>query len=141
MNLKVFSPQFPAQIPLRLARLGQASLLAFLLTVGAKGWCEAARPIDWDTLNLTPQQQTQMQHLETSWQKTHQEVNGQIEKDTAEMKEMLPNGDSQRIRQLQNRISTNKMYLMNESMDTFLRKREMLTPPQRAQLMKMMPTK
>ena len=80
-----------------------------------------------------------MQRLEGNWQKTHQEVSSQIERDMAEMKDILPTGDTQRIRQLQARIANNKLYLMNESMDTFLKKRDMLTPGQRTQLQKMMP--
>ncbi|WP_373531892.1 Spy/CpxP family protein refolding chaperone [Vampirovibrio sp.] len=98
-----------------------------------------ASDINWGHLNLTPQQQTQMQHLENGWHKTHQTVGSQIEKDMAELKTILPTGDSQKIRELQTRIMTNKTYLMNESMDTFLKKREMLSPPQRAQLQKMIP--
>ncbi|HEY9745137.1 MAG TPA: hypothetical protein V6C99_02850, partial [Oculatellaceae cyanobacterium] len=59
----------------------------------------------------------------------------------AELRAILPTGDTQRIRQLQNRITANKMFLMNQSIDTFLRKRETLTPAQRMQLQKMLPAK
>ena len=121
-------------------RQGSISLFTLFLLCNVSSISEAHH-IDWDTLNLSPQQESQMQHLESNWEKTHQEVNGQIEKDMAEMKEILPTGNTQRIRQLQTRISNNKMYLMNESMDTFLKKRDMLTPSQRAQLQKMMPCK
>lgn len=82
-----------------------------------------------------------MDRLENNWEKTHHEVSAQIERDMAELKTLLPSGDTQRIRQLQARIMTNKMYLMNESMDTFLKKRNMLTPAQRTQLQRLMPAK
>ncbi len=121
-------------------RQGSITLFTLVMLCNLSSISEA-RHIDWSTLNLTSQQENQMQHLENNWEKTHQEVNSQIERDMAEMKEILPTGDTQRIRQLQTRISNNKMYLMNESMDTFLKKRDMLTPSQRAQLQKMLPGK
>jgi Spy/CpxP family protein refolding chaperone len=114
--------------------LGAAFLAGCLLSFLAH-----AGEINWEYLNLTPQQQTQMQQLESDWHKIHQNVGGQLEKDMAELKTILPTGDSQKIRELQTRIMTNKTYLMNESMDTFLKKREMLSPTQRAQLQKMLP--
>lgn len=140
MNLMVLSQQLKAQLSTLTVRHGGISLFSLLMICGAPALSEA-KQIDWDTLNLTPQQENQMQHLENNWEKTHQEVNSQIEKDMAEMKQILPTGDTQRIRQLQTRISTNKMYLMNESMDTFLKKRDMLSPSQRSQLQKMIPCK
>jgi Spy/CpxP family protein refolding chaperone len=140
VDLKVFSQQIKDQLSTLTVRHGGIFLFSLLMICGSTGLSEA-RQIDWGTLNLTPQQETQMEHLENNWQKTHQEVNSQIEKDMAEMKDILPTGDTQRIRLLQTRISTNKMYLMNESMDTFLKKRDMLSPSQRAQLQKMIPCK
>ena len=140
MNLKVIHRQL-STYSFSMHRHSQRwGMLGALVILSAATWCEA-RPINWETLNLSPQQENQMQRLENTWQKKHQEVNSQIERDTLEMRELLPTGDTQRIRQLQNRISTNKMYLMNESMDTFLKKRDMLTPNQRTQLLKLMPSK
>ena len=139
MNLKVDSPKLAMRLLALMGRNARIYLFGTLLVVSATAAICEARQIDWGNLNLSPQQEVQMDRLENNWQKTHQEVNNQIEKDTAEMKDLLPTGDSQRIRQLQNRISTNKMYLMNESTDTFLKKRDMLTPAQRSQLQKMMP--
>jgi Spy/CpxP family protein refolding chaperone len=100
-----------------------------------------AKDVNWDSLNLSPQQETQIDRLEDSWEKTHAEVGSQIERDTSELRAILPTGDTQHIRQLQNRITANKMFLMNQSMDTFLRKRETLTPGQRVQLQKIIPAK
>lgn len=145
MNFKVFPQQaiktlnasFSSSVScLRLGHSILASLV--LLSIPASA---LARDLNWDSLNLSPHQETQINRLENNWEKTHQEVNAQIAKDMAEMKTLLPTGDTQRIRQLQTRITTNKMYLMNESMDTFLKKRDMLTPVQRSQLQKMMPTR
>lgn len=97
--------------------------------------------LDWSSLNLSPQQESQIERLEESWEKTHAEVGLQIQRDSAELRAILPTGDTQRIRQLQNRITSNKMLLMNQSMDTFLKKRDALTPAQRLQLQKMLPAK
>ncbi len=114
--------------------LSVGTLFLLAVPVGAK-----AADIDWQGLNLTPQQSVQMDNLEGDWQKVHHEVMGQISRDMAELKTILPTGDSQRIRALQSRIMTNRTYLMKESMDTFLKKREMLSPGQRAQLQRMLP--
>lgn len=142
MNLKVFSLQTVSHpILFGPIRMGTAVLLISLIILIVPAQPGLAAEIHWDNLNLTPQQETQMENLESNWEKTHQEVSSQIEKDMAELKTLLPTGDTQRIRQLQTRISNNKMYLMNESMDTFLRKRDMLTPAQRTQLQKLLPCK
>jgi hypothetical protein len=130
--------KFPRDMLNRLClSLISAILAGFLLTLSNAD----ASEINWEHLNLTPQQETQMQQLEDAWHKIHQNVAGQIERDMAELKTILPTGDSQKIRELQTRIMANKTYLMNESMDTFLKKREMLSPTQRAQLQKMIPCK
>lgn len=145
MNFKVFPHQSIKTLNASFSssafslRLGRSILYSLvLLTIPASA---LARDLNWDSLNLSPHQETQINRLENNWEKTHQEVNAQIAKDMAEMKTLLPTGDTQRIRQLQTRITTNKMYLMNESMDTFLKKRDTLTPVQRSQLQKMMPTR
>lgn len=121
----------------QLSRKNSLLILACLFAFVNPG--ALAAEIKWDNLNLTPQQETQMDDLESGWQKVHHDVSAQIERDTAELKTILPTGDSQKIRQLQNRIMNNRTYLMNESMDTFLRKREMLSPAQRSQLQQMLP--
>lgn len=124
----------------QLVQFGQKFGLLMLGCLMAMGISDAlAGEIKWDTLNLTPQQETQMDDLESSWQKVHHDVSVQIERDTAELKTILPTGDSKKIRELQTRIMNNRTYLMNESMDTFLRKREMLSPAQRSQLQQMLP--
>jgi hypothetical protein len=129
VNLKVFSQPVTHQIFSSLLRLVGGSVLTSALLYAGPSYA-LARDINWDNLNLTQQQEVQIDRLEGNWEKTHHEVNTQIEKDMVELKTLLPIGDTQRIRQLQNRITTNKMYLMNESMNTFLKKREMLTPSQ-----------
>jgi Spy/CpxP family protein refolding chaperone len=141
VNLKVFSqPTGHLLSYFCLYRLGAATLL-LTFTFLAVPTFGLARDIQWESLNLTPQQESQIHQLENNWEKTHQTVSAQIEKDMEELKTLLPTGDTQRIRQLQTRITANKMYLMNESMDTFLKKRDMLTPGQRSQLQKMIPAK
>lgn len=128
------------QLHARSVQMSGASLLSAMMLVifAPQGM---ARDLDWGSLNLSPQQENQINRLENSWEKTHDEVSTQIERDTAELRKILPTGDTARIRMLQNRITTNKMYLLNESMETFLQKRDALTPGQRQQLQKMMPAK
>jgi Spy/CpxP family protein refolding chaperone len=142
VNFKVFPRQaaktMNAKISIK-SRLFARVILYSITLISIPAIPALARDLNWDSLNLSPQQENQINRLENNWEKTHQEVNAQIEKDMAELKTLLPTGDTQRIRQLQTRITTNKMYLMNESMDTFLKKRDMLTPVQRSQLQKMMP--
>lgn len=121
---------------MRSVRLGGASLVMVMLMLPSAA---LARDIDWDRLNLSPQQENQIGRYEDNWEKTHDQISSQIERDTAELKAILPTGDSQRIRFLQSRITQNKMYLLNQSMDTFLKKRDALSPAQRQQLQKMMP--
>jgi Spy/CpxP family protein refolding chaperone len=117
-----------------------ASLVSALVILVCPAFA-CARDIDWESLNLSPQQESQIGRLESSWEKTHAEIGAQIERDSAELRALLPTGDTQRIRQLQTRITSNKMFLMNQSMDTFLKKRDTLTPAQRLQLQKMLPAK
>jgi len=115
------------------------SLSAACLLILSMPLAALARDVNWASLNLNSQQETQLNQLENNWEKTHDEVSVQIERDTAELRQILPTGDTQRIRQLQTRITMNKMYLMNQSMETFLKKRDMLSPDQRQQLQKMLP--
>ena len=121
-------------------RMSLLSTLSAMGLVVFSGWA-LAKNIDWESLNLTPQQEIQVSHLEEAWKKVHAEIGAQIEHDTAQLRAILPTGNTQQIRELQNRITTNKIYLMNQSMETFLKKRDTLTPIQRAQLQKMLPAK
>jgi Spy/CpxP family protein refolding chaperone len=121
-------------------QLGGTCLLSAMMFLALPSEC-LAREVNWSGLNLSPQQENQINQLEGNWEKTHEEVSVQIDRDMAELRQILPTGDTQRIRQLQSRITQNKMYLLNQSMDTFLRKRDTLTPVQRQQLQKMMPAK
>ena len=118
-----------------LCRLLSFFVCFWLLPLGA-----LAKDIHWSSLNLTTQQETHINQLENQWQHTHAEVAAQIARDREELRMLLPTGDIQRIRLLQNRMMTNKMFLMNESMNTFLQKRDTLTPDQRTQLQKMLPS-
>ena len=87
VNFKVFTQQLREPRATMKLRQGSISLFTLFLLCNVSSISEAHH-IDWDTLNLSPQQESQMQHLESNWEKTHQEVNGQIEKDMAEMKEI-----------------------------------------------------
>lgn len=135
VNLKIF--KIPLKTPLWLEPASLVSALMILVCPGIA----CARGIDWESLNLSPQQESQIGRLESSWEKTHAEIGAQIERDSAELRSLLPTGDIQRIRHLQARITTNKMYLMNQSMETFLKKRDTLTPAQRLQLQKILPAR
>ena len=119
---------------------GKASAVSVFVMVLLSGPVPA-REVDWNRLHLTPEQESRIHQLEDSWEKTHSDVASRIEQDASELRAILPTGDAQRIRQLQNRITANKMFLMNQSMDIFLQKRNTLTPEQRLQLRKMLPAR
>lgn len=140
MNLKLLPNQVKTRLSAFSLRWDRASVVSTIVLLACPALA-LAKDIDWDSLNLSPQQEVQIERLEDSWEKTHAEVGTQIQRDMAELRNILPTGDSQRIRGLQNRITTNKTYLMNQSMDIFLKKRDMLTPAQRNQLQQMIPVK
>lgn len=140
VNLKVVSTLIRTFLALPAIRPAGVLAVTVALVFSAVPYA-IARDVNWGSLNLTPHQESQINRLENDWEKTHEEVNSRIEKDMGELKTALPSGDRQRIRQIQSRIMSNKMYLMNQSMDTFLKKQETLTPAQRMQLQKMLPCK
>jgi len=134
LTTTAFKPQF---FKLRWAFELVLVALAFLAITNST--TAQAKEVRWNNLHLTSQQETRINRLEDRWQQTHSEVSAQIDRDRNELRNLLPSGDTQRIRAIQNRIISNKMYLMNESMNIFLQKRDLLSPDQRAQLQKMIP--
>ncbi|MEM0951670.1 MAG: Spy/CpxP family protein refolding chaperone [Cyanobacteria bacterium P01_H01_bin.74] len=99
----------------------------------------AALAMDWQKLDLSPQQQTQINTLEANWKRTHHQLQGEINRDQAAVKRLLPSGKKPEIQELQKRIMKNKMRLMNESTNTFMKKRDTLSPTQQQKLKQMMP--
>src|SRR5690349_18667858 len=114
-----------------------ALLLAFLL---ASGVALAADKINWGSLNLTQQQQQNINQLEDQWSQTCASTMPQIEADKAELMKHLnsPNGDQAKVLMLQNRISANKAKLQSASLQVFLKKKQQLNPDQRSQLQQLM---
>lgn len=121
-----------------ISTLRQISSLMFTLAFVSFPIAYAGQ-IKWEELNLTPQQANHIERLETDWEKERAVVTDQIARDKAELKALLPNGDRERIKFLQRRITHNEMYLMNASLETFLEKRDVLEPDQRSKLQRMMP--
>jgi len=81
----------------------------------------------------------QIEQLEAAWQQIHAQGQAQLDRHISELRALLPTGDTGKILQLQTRINHEKNYLLNQSMDIFLKKRAVLTPAQRLQLQRMIP--
>lgn len=109
------------------------------LTMCGTQWLSAgmAMAVNWNELNLSPQQSSQIHALEMNWERTHQRITREIEQDQASIKRLLPSGNRTKIQDLQRRIMKNKMYLMNQSTETFMKKREQLNPDQQSRLKRM----
>ena len=119
-------------------RLPSASI-CLVLTLAALASPAFAGGVKWEQLNLSPQQSNKIDHIENEWNQQRDQVSEQIARDKAELKSILPNGDRDRIQFLQMRITHNTMYLQKESMQTFLDKRDILQPEQRAKLQRILP--
>ncbi len=91
-------------------------------------------------MNLTPQQQNNMDRLDSSWKKTYAEVYPQIVRDKSTLRHLLqsPNSDEQQILQLHERIRKNEELLHQEAIRNFLDKKKQLDPTQRQKLQELM---
>jgi hypothetical protein len=98
-----------------------------------------ATDVNWKELNLSPQQSSQINSLELNWEKNHQRLTHEIHQDQTAIKQLLLTGDREKIQTLQRRIMKNKMDLMNQSTETFMKKREQLNPDQQLRLQKILP--
>lgn len=96
--------------------------------------------VNWQALQLTPQQNNAMQQLDRQWEGTYQRLHPQIEHDQAQLRQLMeaPNASPQRVMQVQNRLQRNRHQLHQSATRIFMKKKHRLTPPQRKELSRMM---
>jgi Spy/CpxP family protein refolding chaperone len=96
--------------------------------------------INWSSLDLNPQQENEIDRLESQWQRTYSDVYPQIQRDKNELRHLLnaPQSNERQIMELQNRIQQNEQRLRQEATRTFLNKKGQLNPAQKVRLQQMM---
>ncbi len=92
--------------------------------------------IDWTKLNLSPQQNQQIQTLEASWIKEYQELAPSIQEDQKRLAQLLADrqADPVEVMAVQQSIAQKKEKLHNEALKNFLKKKQILNDNQKQQL-------
>ncbi|MEB3286157.1 MAG: hypothetical protein VKJ04_01500 [Vampirovibrionales bacterium] len=127
-------------IPRFFSRLAQAvGIVSAGLLLGGSPAFASHPDVDWGGLNLSSQQSQQINQVEAQWKVTAGQIIPQIKQDKSELLRLLnsPNGDQRRIMELQGRINSNKSRLHNAAMQSYLKKKEYLSPDQQQQLQRM----
>ncbi|MFN8614810.1 MAG: Spy/CpxP family protein refolding chaperone [Vampirovibrionales bacterium] len=122
----------------RMVRSGLAAVFMALLSYSV-AWSDSTNA-PWHTLNLTPQQETRIQELDTQWQATYTQLQPQIEQDQATLRKLIqsPNSDANQVMHVQTRLQRNRDALHQSATRIFMEKKERLTPEQRQRLHRMM---
>ena len=96
--------------------------------------------VNWNLLNLSDWQKTEINNLNSSWQKTSMNLSKQIIYDQNILKTFLSNplSSDQDIIKLQNKILLNQNKLSIKAMENFLQKRSLLNALQRQRLHKIL---
>lgn len=92
--------------------------------------------IDWTKLNLSPQQNQQIQALEAAWIKEYQELAPAIQEDQKRLAQLLADrqADPVEVMAVQQSIAQKKEKLHNEALKNFLKKKQILNDNQKQQL-------
>ena len=92
--------------------------------------------IRWECLGLSYNQQAQMKELDSKWQRINQNLRTNIINDQKALQYILSNPYStqKEIRELHNRILSNRTTLREQAMEIFLEKRDVLTQGQKKNL-------
>ena len=95
--------------------------------------------IDWSKLNLTAQQNTQIQGLEQQWYKEFNEISPQLRDDRVRLQKAIAdhNSDPVQIMALQQSVARKKEQLSNAAMQNYLSKKKVLNETQQKQLEEM----
>lgn len=103
-------------------------------STGAGGSC-----IDWTKLELNPQQNTQIQSLESQWYKEFSDISPQIREDQTKLQRLLTdrNPDSLQVVALQQAIARRKEQLNLAAMQNYLAKKKVLNEKQQTQFEQM----
>jgi hypothetical protein len=123
-------------------RLGKA-LLAFVVVCStALPVCADDSGINWSRLNLTAQQQGQIQQLEVEWSAKYQRLQPQIIEGKKKLQKLFadPNTDPLEIMNTQQSVMRLQEELRTAATANHLQKRAVLTVPQRRQYEMMLQT-
>ena len=115
--------------------------ISFLMLPEVDAQAESkAKKVNWESLNLSPDQTKNINQYEYEWENTYTQVAPEIDHDKQDLMRELgaPNPDHGRVMQLQNRISQNKQRLQNTSMSVYLKKKQQLNDDQKDKLKRMM---
>jgi Spy/CpxP family protein refolding chaperone len=96
--------------------------------------------VNWETLDLNPQQRATLYSLDRQWRISVAEVAPKIAAKEHRLKQMMNacNANEDDILHLQQEIHEDKMHLKMQATQIFLDKRRVLTPEQNAHLLQMM---
>jgi Spy/CpxP family protein refolding chaperone len=95
--------------------------------------------IDWSKLNLSGQQNSQIQALEQQWFKEFNEISPQLRDDRTRLQRAISdhNADPVQIMALQQSVARRKEQLSNAAMQNYLCKKKVLNDAQQKQLEEM----
>lgn len=118
-------------------KISNSSVLTVFLAVGVSAASPAMADelrmgINWQRLNLTPQQSQQIQALEAQWNHDYMEVQPSILEDQHKLTRLLsdPKSDPLEIMALQQAIARKKEQLRAAATANYLRKRQLLNEGQ-----------
>ncbi|CAN5386045.1 hypothetical protein BH11CYA1_BH11CYA1_21800 [soil metagenome] len=126
------------------AALSLAAGCALEVSFPPESMAQDAQPtscnVDWSKLNLSPQQNSQIQALEQQWYKDFNELSPQIRDEQSKLQKLLSdhNADSIQVMALQQSIARRREQLSNAAMQNYLNKRKVLDEKQQKQLEDMM---
>lgn len=117
-------------------------ILTLSLNLTSSALAQHAGPqyINWSVLNLTPDQDFRIGHLEQEWQRIYATIYPRIMQEKEDLRRMLnsPMGEEGQILNLQNRLHDDELKLRNEAIRIFLEKKGQLNTSQKVQLQQMM---
>jgi hypothetical protein len=130
--------KFKAQHLLTVLMLG---LLTSQCFYGISWANDSSGKVNWASLDLSPQQQSEIGRLESEWRNLYASLYPQILRDRAELKRLLnePNASPQKVMELESRIQANEQKLGSEATRIFLNKKNNLNPVQRVKLQQFIP--
>jgi Spy/CpxP family protein refolding chaperone len=130
--------KFKTQQLLSVLMLG---LLSSSFLYGVSWANDPSGKVNWASLDLSPQQQSEIGRLESEWRNIYASLYPQILRDRAELKRLLnePNTNTQKVMELESRIQANEQKLGSEATRIFLNKKNNLNPVQRVKLQQFIP--
>jgi len=111
------------------------------------GFCLSASPafsqkddfiINWNCLNLSPNQAEQIRDIDYDWLETSSKILPKLHHYEIQLQQKLsdPRSNEKEILELQKKIFVEKERLQKEALENFLSKKRLLNEPQKAKLYK-----